>query len=98
MTPPLLRIPADHPALPGHFPGYPLVPAVVILDAVLQALQQERPQLTVNGVRKLKILRPLRPGEAFSLRWEPSRRGGLRFHCEVGGEALAEGHLQLDEA
>ena len=26
---------ADHPSLPGHFPGAPLVPGVVILDEVI---------------------------------------------------------------
>ena len=30
----------DHPALEGHFPGQPIVPAVVILDAVLAAAGQ----------------------------------------------------------
>ena len=31
-------ISADHPSLPGHFPGMALVPGVVILDEVLAAL------------------------------------------------------------
>ncbi len=30
----VVTIPADHPSLPGHFPGRPIVPAVVILDEV----------------------------------------------------------------
>ena len=33
---------ADHPSLPGHFPGAPLVPGVVILDEVLEALIEWR--------------------------------------------------------
>lgn len=28
-----------HPALPGHFPGRPVVPGVVILDQVLAAIE-----------------------------------------------------------
>ena len=29
----------DHPSLPGHFPGRPLVPGVVLLDRVLEAIE-----------------------------------------------------------
>ena len=28
-----------HPCLPGHFPGSPLVPGVVVLDQVLAAIE-----------------------------------------------------------
>jgi 3-hydroxymyristoyl/3-hydroxydecanoyl-(acyl carrier protein) dehydratase len=28
-------IPAEHPALPGHFPGRPVVPGALLLDHVL---------------------------------------------------------------
>ena len=32
-------IESDHPALPGHFPGRPVVPGVVVLDRVLAAIE-----------------------------------------------------------
>ena len=32
-------IPADHPALPGHFPGQPIVPGVVVLDRVVEVIE-----------------------------------------------------------
>ncbi len=31
-------VPADHPSLPGHFPGRPIVPGVVLLDEALACL------------------------------------------------------------
>jgi 3-hydroxyacyl-[acyl-carrier-protein] dehydratase len=33
-----LRIPTDHPAFAGHFPGQPLLPGVSLLAEVLEAL------------------------------------------------------------
>jgi len=93
-----LQIAANHPALPGHFPGNPLVPAVVILDRLLCQLAEQQPQLRVGGVRKLKFLRPLRGGETFDVQWSEPRNGGVRFVCRVGDELLAEGHLSLIES
>lgn len=94
---PTLQIAAAHPALPGHFPGNPLVPAVVILDHLLQQLASEQPSWRVSGVRKLKFLRPLRGGESFEVLWSEQRGGGVRFVCRVGDALLAEGHLALAE-
>ena len=30
---------ADHPCLPGHFPGRPVVPGVLLLEQVLAAIE-----------------------------------------------------------
>ncbi len=38
--PPLhFEIPEDHPCLPGHFPGQPVVPGVVVLDRVFAMIE-----------------------------------------------------------
>lgn len=54
-----LRIDAAHPALPGHFPGNPVVPGVMLLHCVADALRQWR------GLRlrrfDAKFLSPLLP-------------------------------------
>ena len=39
---------ANHPSLPGHFPGAPLVPGVVILDEVIAALAEWRAELAAQ--------------------------------------------------
>jgi 3-hydroxymyristoyl/3-hydroxydecanoyl-(acyl carrier protein) dehydratase len=32
---------SEHPALPGHFPGHPIVPGVLVLDRVLTRVTAE---------------------------------------------------------
>ena len=90
-----LTVADDHPALPGHFPGQPLVPAVVILDLVMAALQREQPALRFDGVNKLKVMRQLLPGQEFRLQCGEPRGDSLRFKCWIGAELLAEGNLRL---
>src|SRR3546814_6702994 len=54
----------DHPALPGHFPGRPIVPGVVILDRVLDAIEAAHGPLGALRLPQVKFLRPLLPGQA----------------------------------
>lgn len=56
-------IAADHPSLPGHFPGRPLVPGVLLLDRVLEAIEAEHGPLGALRLPQVKFLQPLRPGE-----------------------------------
>ena len=59
-------VPADHPSLPGHFPGRPLVPGVLLLERVLDAIEAAHPARGVLGPLRLpqvKFLQPLLPGE-----------------------------------
>ena len=56
-------IPADHPSLPGHFPGRPLVPGVLLLDRVLEAIEARNPALGALRLPQVKFLQPLLPGE-----------------------------------
>lgn len=58
-------IAADHPSLPGHFPGRPLVPGVVMLDRVLDAIEAHAGVgLGVLQLPQVKFLQPLLPAEA----------------------------------
>ncbi len=83
---------ADHPALPGHFPGRPIVPGVVLLDRVAAALQRWRGQ-TIGGLPQVKFLAPLLPGETAELHLEatPTR---VRFRILRGAEPLAGGEIE----
>jgi 3-hydroxymyristoyl/3-hydroxydecanoyl-(acyl carrier protein) dehydratase len=55
-------VPADHPSLPGHFPGNPVVPGVLLLDAILSRLEQATGCRAVR-LQQVKFLAVLRPGE-----------------------------------
>jgi 3-hydroxyacyl-[acyl-carrier-protein] dehydratase len=91
-----LSVPTSHPSLPGHFPGNAIVPGVVLLSLVLERLQQCFGPFAVTGLRSVKFLRPLRPGEPFSLDAEESGRAVLRFACRCGDVPLAEGSVQVE--
>ena len=52
-----------HPCLPGHFPGNPLVPGVVILDRVLDAIEAAHGPLATLRLPQVKFVQPLLPGE-----------------------------------
>lgn len=89
-------IPASHPSLPGHFPGQPIVPGVVILDAVLQVLRDWRPDSKLVALPNVKFLSPLLPGEAFviELSQEDASRP-VRFECRTGERRLTQGQIRL---
>ncbi len=51
----IYSIPADHPCLAGHFPGQPLVPAVILLEMLQSCLEQEYPGATISKISKAKF-------------------------------------------
>jgi len=90
-------ISADHPSLPGHFPGAPLVPGVVILDEVLGALLEWRKDCLLTGIRTVKFLVPLKPEQAFTICFLASDDGGgeVTFSCRVEDRIIVEGRLEV---
>lgn len=96
-SPKVLRITAQHPSLPGHFPGNPIVPGVVILSSVFETLEHENPEWKIAGIKKLKFLQPLLPDQEFAVEYGEVKNSGLRFSCifPESGTSLVEGHLKL---
>lgn len=89
-----LLIAADHPAYAGHFPGQPILPGVVLLDAALHALAEGQGGSTRPGSAQLKsakFLSPVRPGEPLALHYADSPTGGFRFEIRSGERAVASG-------
>jgi 3-hydroxyacyl-[acyl-carrier-protein] dehydratase len=88
---------ADHPSLPGHFPGAPLVPGVVILDEVLAALIEWRQDSRLTGIRMVKFLAPLQPDQAFtiSLSAKDEHTREVNFCCRAEDRVIVEGQLEV---
>ncbi|HEY0720792.1 MAG TPA: hypothetical protein VGE50_06020 [Gammaproteobacteria bacterium] len=94
---PLWRtIAASHPALPGHFPGHPIVPGVVILSEVWDALcaSAGRP-LRCTGWPSVKFLAPLHPNEPFTVELEFTGVESARFTCRSSERPLASGTVHF---
>ncbi len=92
-------IPADHPALPGHFPGHPIVPGVVLLDHAIAALgaSLNRP-LDTWRLASAKFLSPVAPGEALDLAFDAAAGGTIRFTLRAGARDVATGVLSTPPA
>lgn len=92
-----MRIPVAHPALPGHFPGHPIVPGVVLLDAVVAALPDHagRP-VQVTGFPNIKFLAPLQPEREFEVTFAVKRPGQAAFDVLADGTKLASGIIAYE--
>ena len=93
-----LSIAADHPAYAGHFPGRPILPGVVLLDAALHALAARQGMTGLAQLKSAKFHSPVQPGEALSLYTTASPTGGFRFEIRCmdsrgGDRAVASGAL-----
>lgn len=69
-----------HPSLPGHFPAHPLVPGVILLEQVAQALRTWRGQRLCRVI-EAKFVAPLLPSETAVLRL--SHPGGAAPEARV---------------
>jgi len=89
-------IPADHPALAGHFPGNPIVPGVLVLAHVQRALEARVGPVRPTGLPQAKFLAPLRPGETCLITFTTLADGDARFECRSGGRLVARGTLRFE--
>lgn len=86
----------QHPSLPGHFPGNPVVPGVVILDEVLHALTQWQKNVKVAGFNTVKFIQPLLPGETFTISLEQTKPQRVKFQCMKAQTICASGIINIE--
>lgn len=92
-------IPADHPALPGHFPGKPVVPGVLILDRVLDAIQAQYGATQLLRLPQVKFLQPLLPEQSASVELQgDAPRWRFRVQRDADAVLIASGEAVMDNA
>ena len=101
------KIAADEWYLRGHFPGNPLVPGVILVEALAQvagiALNSEQPDACrrtyLSAIRSAKFLRPVLPGEEITLVAQRRAQLGVvtqfAVTASVNGAIVAEGEVVL---
>jgi 3-hydroxyacyl-[acyl-carrier-protein] dehydratase len=91
----------------GHFPGHPVMPGVLILEAMAQAAgvlvwetvdpDKRNYILYLAGIEKSRFRRPALPGDRIDLSVDliVQRRNLWRFEAkaEVGGELIASAEM-----
>lgn len=91
-----------HPSLPGHFPGQPVVPGVVVLDRVLAAIEAAHGPLGAVRLPQVKFVQPLLPGQPARVELEPATAGDAaprrwKFRVLREEAVIATGEVQAAE-
>jgi 3-hydroxyacyl-[acyl-carrier-protein] dehydratase len=102
---------ADNPMFIGHFPGNPIVPGVILTEALAQTSgivaasgypETEKPFFLLSAIRTMKFFQAVRPETKIDLRAEKIAASGALFQfkvtASVDGAMVAEGQLVLSIA
>jgi 3-hydroxyacyl-[acyl-carrier-protein] dehydratase len=98
----------NEPHFQGHFPGRPIMPGVLIVEAMAQVGGIVLTQMTdvqgglfmFAGIDKVRFRRPVVPGDQLimtvELLWVKKRRfGKMQGRAEVDGQLVSEGELMF---
>jgi 3-hydroxyacyl-[acyl-carrier-protein] dehydratase len=106
----LKNVTVNEPFFPGHFPHRPVMPGVMILEALAQTAgilafvtagvyPDDQSQLYFVGIDKARFRRPVEPGDQLIMNAtiERSLRGIWRFttFAEVAGEEAVSAEIMI---
>lgn len=81
--------------MPGHFPGNPIVPGVILLDEVITAFRDYagRP-VTISAFPNIKFVSPLLPDKEFDVSFEEKKEGLVSFSMKARDKIIVTGQLR----
>jgi beta-hydroxyacyl-ACP dehydratase FabZ len=95
----LKNVSINEPFFAGHFPGHPIMPGVLIVEAMAQAggvmamsrpgYEPDKSVIYFMALDKVKFRRPVVPGDQLRLEVVPLRKGGAIW--KMKGQALVDG-------
>ena len=98
------NITEDEPYLEGHFPGNPIMPGVLVIEALAQTgliclfelkLIEPEAEFFFTGIEQVKFRRPVVPGDLLELHVKLLRNKRTLWKFEgrafAGGQIAAEG-------
>jgi 3-hydroxyacyl-[acyl-carrier-protein] dehydratase len=102
----LKNVTINEPFFQGHFPGYPIMPGVLVVEAMAQAggiimtheLEDRHSKLVVfTGIERAKFRRPVTPGDQLRIEVDVlsfrSRAGKIHGRATVDGKLACEATL-----